>query len=301
MNVNPFSLPGRQDPRDPLDPLSGDPVEVLKQYVAVDNTQGAFRQFTRAVPDPSELMRGGQLVVAMGMDGCGKSSLINRCAWQAQTDIEAAGLQSVAVDARWQAGVTDSMDARINQVAGYLRDALRRRGMVTIDDSDLQQLREKPATLYSRLSLHLADNVVVVVRLPWTERIEEVVEYAQYAHPGLLLFCELRGKHGLDTVQSRLDRTDRGLPIVLEVGPLTRGHGRAFVEHRFQLSGHTNERPLLEPDVVERMISARRQSIREFQKFLYVMYESLQQSSNVPAAITWDYVLEFHYQMAKEL
>jgi hypothetical protein len=301
MNDNPFSLPGRPDPGEALDPLSGDPAEVLKQYVDVDHTEEAFRQFSGIFPTPAELMKRGQLVVAMGMDGGGKSSLINRCAWAVKEKLDAAGLQPLLIDTRGQAAVTDEIEVRINQVADYVLLALRSEGMLTLEGSDLGRIESAPAALYSRLGLLLKGNVVVLVRLPRAELIDEIVQYAQLSHPRLVFFAELRGKFGLDALRSGMEGSYHRRPIALEVGPLGAGHGEAFVNSRFEQSEHPNLDPKLEPAVVEQMISSRQPSIREFQKFLYLMYERLRASSNSPTNITWEYVLESYYQLGDEL
>src|SRR5690349_20444271 len=183
MNDNPFSLPGRPDPWEALDPLSGDSAEVLNHYVAVDNTEDAFLQFSGTFPDPDELTKRGQLVVAMGMDGGGKSSLINRCAWAVNEKVNAAGFQPLLIDTRGQATVTDEMDVRIGQVADYVLLALRRAGMVELEGGDLERLEKAPVGLYSRLELLLKGKVIVLVRLPGAERLEEIVQYAQFSHP----------------------------------------------------------------------------------------------------------------------
>jgi hypothetical protein len=301
MNNNPFSLPGRPDPWEPLDPLGDDSAEVLKQYVAVDNTEEAFVQFKGSLPGPPELTRRGQLVVAMGIDGGGKSSLINRCAWEARRQIEDGNLQAVLVDARDQAKVTDQMERRIAQVAEYVAFALERKGMVTVAEHDRERLRTEPVELYSRFRYYLEGDSIALVRLPRTERIEEIVQYAQLSHARLIFFAELGGAFGLEAVRSRLEDTGPRRPIILEVGPLKKGHGAAFVEKRFELSRHANVDPKLGPEVVEKMISSRGHSIREFQKFLYLMYERLGHSPNAPSRITWRYVLEAYYQMRDEL
>jgi hypothetical protein len=301
MTNNPFSLPGRPDPVEALDPLSGDPVEVLKHYVAVDNTEEAFRQFSGTVPDPAELMKRGQLIVAMGIDGGGKSSLINKCAWAIGEAITAAGFQLHAIDTRGQAAVTDEQEVRIGQVADFVLLALRRAGVVTIEGTDLERLENDPVSLYSRLGLLLEGDVIVVVRLPPAERLEEIVQYAQLSHPRLVFFAELRGKFGHDAVRSRTDKSYHRRPIVLEVGPLGAGHGEAFVKRRFELNNHSNVDPKLEPAVVEQMISSRQPSIREFQTFLYLMYERMRASSKAPKNITWQYALESYYKSGDEL
>jgi len=301
MNKNPFSLPDRRDPWDALDPLSGDPAQVLKQYVAVDNTEDAFLHFSRTLPRPDELTRRGQLVVAMGMDGGGKSSLINKCAWLAKEKIEAAGHQAVEIDTRTEATVTDSMEARVAQVAESVAFALGRAGIATIEERDRERLAKEPVWLYSRLRYMVAEKVIVLIRLPRTERIEEIVQYAQFSQPQLVFFAELGGKFGESVVRPRVDGSGHRRPILMEVGPLGKGHGAAFVENRFELNELTNTQPVLEPAVVEKMISSRGPSIREFQNFLYLMYERLLSLPKAPEKITWRDVLEAYYQLGREL
>ncbi|MEU5552573.1 hypothetical protein ABZ738_22615 [Micromonospora sp. NPDC047793] len=300
MNKNPFSLPDRSDPWDALDPLSGDSAQVLDQYVAIDNTEEAFLQFERTLPRPDELTRRGQLVVAMGMDGGGKSSLINKCAWRAKAKVEAAEHQAVEIDTRSEATVTDQMDARLAQVAESVAYALHRRGIANFEERDRERLAGEPVWIYSRLQYMVKEKVIVLVRLPRTERIEEIVQYAQLSQPNLVFFAELGGKFAEGAVRPQVEGASHRRPILLEVGPLSRGHGAAFVENRFRLNDLTNTHPVLEPAVAEKMISSRRQSIREFQNFLYLMYEGLRSSSSLPERITWLDVLEVYYQLGRE-
>jgi hypothetical protein len=114
-----------------------------------------------------------------------------------------------------------------------------------------------------------------------------------------VFFAELGGTLDHDTVRSRMEKSYHRRPIVLEVGPLGAGHGKTFVDKRFEQSGHPNIDPKLGPAVVERMISSRQQSIREFQNILHFMYEGLRTSSNPPRNITWKYVLESYYKMRR--
>ncbi len=298
MSVNPFSLPGRQRPWDPLDPLSGDSSEVLNQYVAVDNTEEAFSQFSDAFPGSDELARRGQLIVAMGIDGGGKSSVLNRCAFEAKDRIERAGVQAALVDARGQAKVTDPRETRIGQVADFVSFVLTRAGLVSEDD----ELPPNPSELYSRLAYYLPGKAIVLVRLPRTELIEEIDDYAQFSHPRLVFFAELGGAYGEEAVRRKVEDLGQSRAIILQVGALGAGHGKAFVEKRFEINRHANVNPELQPEVVERLISSRGPSIRELQRFLYFMYEMLYRSPDAtPPVITWEYALEAYYRVGDEL
>jgi GTPase SAR1 family protein len=75
--LNPFCAPGLED-SGPLCPLN-DPAH-LSYYVAVDNTSEAFNKLQALLDQPSTKLAGGLSVLIHGEHGCGKTSLVHRCA-----------------------------------------------------------------------------------------------------------------------------------------------------------------------------------------------------------------------------
>ncbi|WP_229069024.1 hypothetical protein [Actinoplanes sp. DH11] len=300
---NPFSLPSRQNPHDALDPLGGDGVEGLKLYVPVDNTETAFEQFERSFPGPRELTRRGQLIVAMGMSGCGKSALINRCAYRAMelvkgADGDSGKLQPVVIDARRQTNNTDPSNARVERVSRHVRDFLEGRDLVKIPDRRQELLDSQPNEIYSALEFSLKSrDVVVLVLLPRFELVESLVEYAQLSHPHVVFLAELRGGHDVQYVRQQLESSDRNPAIVMNVGLMDDSHGWEFVQQRYRHNKHPVDKPRLDRQTVQEMVGSRQQPIREFQRTLYLLYEQLRQAPKPPASIDFEYVARFYYQI----
>jgi hypothetical protein len=302
MRENPFSLPQREDPDRALDPLGLDGEEGLNLYVPVDNTETAFEQFERSFPKPRELTRRGQLIVAMGRSGCGKSALINRCAYRAmklveQADGENGKLQVSVIDARGRTSASDRSEKRVPAVAEHVRDCLESEQLLKVPtERQKERLAEDASRIYALLeNLLVRRDVVVIVLLPRVELVEDLEAYAALSHPNVVFFAELNGGYPADLIQSRLDMAERHAAIVMKVGLMDDRHGWDFVQKRYDGSNYPREKPRLARATVRRMIGSRLQPIREFQRTLYLLHQEVNKKPNHPRVINFNHVRDVFY------
>ncbi|MDI6104016.1 hypothetical protein QLQ12_36045 [Actinoplanes sp. NEAU-A12] len=301
MIPNPFALPGRSDPFAALDPFAGDASEVLKLYVDVDHTEEAFQQFERAFRAPRELTGRGQLIVAMGESGCGKSALINRCAWHACTLLKNAGLEPLVVDVRDQGRDTENHVQRIEQISKFLIRYLYRKQYLDITQTEYEELIKDPAAVFADLGLYLSgEETVVVVRLPRTELPTEITAWANKTHARLLFFAELRGEHDAAAISEQSRGAEQLPTVALEVKLLGLGHTAAFVRHRMERANHPADGPQLHDDVARRVDTTRGWTIRELQKLLFYFFEERCRTDR-GGDIHWQDLLEYFMRDADRL
>jgi hypothetical protein len=273
--VNPFVVPGQEAaPLAPLDP-DADPGQE-RYYVPVDRTEQAFQQFTSQL-SPDELLSRGRLVVVTGQRGCGKTSLINRCVRRARTALEERTITPLVVDLTGDARVTEPVSDRIRRVCLRLIDELYQRR--AIEDRTLREIQEEPERAYPYLGGALVpERAVVIVRLPVSEVVRELADYARLARRKLLFFAETSYRAA---TSYRLDHELAGLPgnphrpdapMLLQVGPLEPDDGVKFVRDRFARLVDRGGVPQL-PDATMRRVRWQDLTVGLLQQLLYEVYQ----------------------------
>jgi hypothetical protein len=297
MPGNPFSLPGRVDPREPLDPRDGRDTDEL--YLDdMDNTGAAYRKFRDEFANPKDLQRRGRLVIATGPEGCGKTALINRCAWWARSELERVGLTAAVVDARGDVIESQPFEVRVQSVCRRLADRLRHWNLLQRSE-EFQRYREIPEDVCSYLTDYLVPDTVVIVLLPPSEVKAELVRYAGLSREKLMFFAEVREREQLDAVAETLRLPGGRRATLLEVGPLAEAHGWLFVDNRMRRSGLRDSVPPLTEDTMRQMTGGRAISIGELQGLLYELYEEALASTPPPSEVTWDYIKQFYWLNAR--
>jgi hypothetical protein len=237
-------------------------------------------------------------VIATGPEGCGKTALINRCAWWAGSALERVGLTAAVVDARGDAIASQRTEARVQGVCRRLADRLRNRNLLQRSEEFLRY-RENPEDVCSYLTDYLIPGTVVIVLLPPSEVKDELVVYAGLSEAKLMFFAEVREREQLDAVAEQLRLPGGRRATVLEVGPLAEAHGWLFVDNRMTRSGMRHSVPALTEDTMRQMTRARAISIGELQGLLYELYEEVLASTPPPSEVTWDYIKEFYWLNAR--
>jgi hypothetical protein len=274
--VNPFEIPGAVDSHDaPLRPWVHP--EHVDYYVNVDGYEKAYASFQRVFHAPGALREVGGFVLVTGTGGCGKTSLINRCAHWLHTELETAGLEPRIVDPSTRVPTNIEIDERMTLTYDcVLWD--QNESFSQPDLSDLKEYRNDLLRGYARMSDVLLPGRVLVVLLPVTELAEEILKYAPLVQPRLVFFAE----SSAPTVAAVADSlgTPPGVrKASLSLGSLRAGDGQRFSRKR---AGDDGARctPPLQVDAAERLFRGRDEvgnslTIGQLQRYLYGVYKEI--------------------------
>lgn len=291
---NPYAVAGHERlPSSPLDPLSRPDDEDF--YVDVGNSEEAFRQFQSAMDDVKVLRSRGQLIVVSGDSGCGKTSLMNRCAAWLGSRLRAAGVDPVVVDARRSVdgyeSVLLSIEKRMHDVVDHLVSSLRARSVIPVEprfgDQDV-------ARTYRSIVDVIPDDRCLVVLLPPSELAAEIEQYAALArYPGLVFFAET------GYLKSEVRRVpSAGELVVLEVGPLSVADGWRFIAAR---QDRVDSVPRVSFETAQAMLSRGALSVAMLQRLMYGVYrEVLKNRGQFGDEITFQDVAEYTFRRALE-
>ena len=302
---NPYHVPGMRSRIGPLCPYTHPAHEQF--YVPVDHTEKAFEVFKKALGDnPAALRTEGRLAVALGWDGCGKTSLLNRCAHWVKGRL-AQGCHIVPlVDA---ARDPDAREEREMRVGPLLIHELVARDLVEPKQrEDLDKALEKGdldfGYLYVSKYVLQPKSVVLVVLLPRTEIPREVENYARRAYPHLAFLAESRKVEAVSSWWPRIESAhEPSSPIRLDVGTLAQGDGWAFVRARKGDRTDAPDYPFVSEETIRRVTVARELSIGELHKLLYGTYqeflERIKESGKIGSPmgeVTLLDLMEFHFR-----
>jgi hypothetical protein len=301
--INPFHPP-RWSPLRPLCPWQES--EHRDYYVAVDSTEKAFEQYVQDMDDLTTLRRDGQLVLAVGESGCGKSALLNRCADWTVKQLGERGITCKVVDLTRSLGGREAseIDERMKIVCDRFFGDLKQLRLLK-DDAEprLEPDRDRPDRIYPSLPSALRDNTAVAVLLPKTELAVEVKRYAALAKEKVLLLMEST-KFDADTVRSIRDELEGWVPpIVLSVGRLRPGDVRRFATDRLQRHVPLGSYPGMAEetmDSTERLVD----SVAELQRALHGMYEQRRERGidyDETFTVSYHDVLEYRIGMLQEM
>ncbi|HEU0089633.1 MAG TPA: AAA-like domain-containing protein [Pseudonocardiaceae bacterium] len=271
----------------------------LEYYVAVDKTEAAFADFERQTRSPESLTAHGRLVVVLGGEGCGKTSLINRCIASTQKNLKAVGVASIIVDLTVEAKNNQSIAERMRHVCDSLIDQLD--VDQRLDKEILEELRRKesPEKAYSYLSMVLkriaatddADLAVIVLLPPSDDLAEEVVKYSDLVRPRLLFFAESSYLAANRGWQAKLTRSGPAPPIVLTVGILDPRDGYVFARER--LSRHHGKIPMLREDAMNELQDKKPDlAIGQVQRLLFEVYEGVLQQEQPVEEVTMTHITD---------
>ncbi|MGP4020770.1 hypothetical protein [Saccharopolyspora sp. 5N708] len=278
--MNPYLVPGTTGrPQAPLCPYETNEHE--KYYVPVDNTQAAFERFQEEIGDTASLLHEGRLVVATGQQGCGKTSLINRCAaWLA----EHLGYGEIIslVD---ESSASDPIEHRLTLVYECLLADLARLRVLSSDQlQELAELRDRLDLGYRTLSNRLDaldSGLALIVVLPSSEDlVREIEHYARFARRKILFFAESSYVDYVDRHWAQIRRACRAEPVLLRVGPLDDGDGWLFARARQELHPDAGVYPKVTEETMLRVTtSGYPRSIGQLQTLLHGVYEDLRRRS----------------------
>lgn len=252
---NPFVIDAMYGRPRPLQPWRADRADDRKFYVPVDDTEEQFRAFTEALPHPRILLDEGRLVLVTGHVGCGKTSLVNRCARWAKDHLDVEGLKGTIVDLTQEVRQNESVDTRQRKVFERLVDELGQYKLIDVAaKADLLSASPQDAASrgYPLLRNILPQNAVVIILLPPSgDLMDEIREYARLARQRILFFAE--SSYAQDMAGLSLSTPGAAPVIQLKVGLISQDDGWNFVTNRLQ-NYQSGGVPDIPRDAVHRMI-----------------------------------------------
>jgi hypothetical protein len=227
----------------PLDPLDKDDLEKL--YLSIDQTNEEFNKFKDRVARAGRLGEQGWLVVVTGDRGCGKTSLIKRCAFWLALTLRERNLSPTKIDLTGEDLEHEDINARLRRVfmnvLRQLATGLDRETVTSMRelahsdrDGDLDIAFESLASELLATPAGKAKQRVAIVLLPTCHTAMEVLRYAAIARPGLIFFAEVfdQREASICDAELRWKRYARAsTPLYLEVGQLKPGDGHLFANN----------------------------------------------------------------------
>ncbi|MEU3642842.1 hypothetical protein AB0E59_05605 [Lentzea sp. NPDC034063] len=300
--MNPYLVPLGGDGPGPLCPHTDPTHEDF--YVPVDHTLVAFEQFKASIGNAAKIRANGRLVVALGWDGCGKSSLLNRCATHLKSVLRQNDGQCLVFSFVDACRDSDTVEEREKAVYQCLIDELENRDMLL--PKHREELRERTLKLkYRYLSNFVLGNTAVVILLPRTELEQEVESYAHWTHRNLVFLAESRQVEAVRGHWAKIRSASQGsVPIQLEVGKLEPDDGWAFVQAR---NGHRSDGevyPFVSKETIRAVIAAKEFSIGELHNLLFRLFEEILAEgansgplgSGLTGEVTYNTITDFYFR-----
>lgn len=273
--MNPFGIPGAGGPKVPLRPWQHD--DHGQYYVPVGNTSAAFDEFTHRMGTLDTLQREGQLVLVAGESGCGKTALINKCAWYVRAKLDKAGTTGVVVPLQSSLVGTPiaSGDQRFAYVLQQLLAGLDGEGALRQDaDDTIKRYEGQPEALYRQMHVLLKQKHVAIVLLPPSDLPDDVVRYGALSKRNVLFLTEfVYGSHPeaiVDDIETKLEKD--APPIILRLTGLKTGDAPLYIQDRLKRHMRTGQYPLMSPETMAELDSML-QSVAHMQSTCYEVYE----------------------------
>lgn len=273
--VNPFDVPGVRGPKVPLRPWQHDGHQ--DYYVPVGNTAAAFDEFTHRMDTLATLQREGQLVLVAGESGCGKTALINKCAWHVREELGRSDVKGVVVDLQrtLMGSPMTAGDERFSFVLQQLRAGLDSEGALRPDAAEIVRRYEgQPEAIYRQLHNMLHPKHVAIVLLPPSDLPEDVVRYGALSSRNVLFLTEfVYGSHPaevVDDIETQLEKD--APPIILRLTGLKDGDATLYIQDRLERHRGEGKYPLMTHRTMETLDSTL-QSVAQMQSTCHEVYE----------------------------
>jgi energy-coupling factor transporter ATP-binding protein EcfA2 len=294
--MNPYVIPGLEaTPYAPLCPHRDEQHDTF--YVQVDGTETEYSRFRETMNSVPWLTEKGRLVVVTGEPGCGKTSLIHRCAAWLRDELAKVHLTGEIFTLTDSGEPNQSMMLRMEHVVTDLVDNLRdeRRGISLrhiealelkireareIQDTSDRQVRH--AALMDRVYRYLmndalpADRVAIVLLPPSSDLVDEIKSYAGFSrHPRMVFFAETDYIEAVHRTWHTITMSDRMAPILLEVGPLNARDGWIYAHARQKSYPADGSFRRVSEETMLRVTREGVRSVRWLHKLLHGVYEDL--------------------------
>lgn len=274
--INPFAL-GEDPlvPNPPLDCTHGD--DACGCHVDVDGAEEMFRRFQETLNMAGDLQRRGLFVAVHGPTGCGKTSLVNRCAHWAERTLGTRTSACVILDLR-AAGRSPRLSSkeRLRKVGKQLVADVQDNNQLLKTFDELKDVEGDLDDVTRVLARRLKQDVAVIVLLPRTEHRDEVVDYWASTRPKFLAIAECTANLHVS------DFADQGTvhSLLLEMGFLRTGDGAIFSAARLDRPGRGEMFPDLDLNAPEKVLG--RSTIATMQTTLYLVYDHFRLTDQMP-------------------
>jgi hypothetical protein len=254
----------------PLEPSTEADLEAL--YLPVDQTKEEFDRFKEHLAGVERLGEQGWLVVVTGDSGCGKTSMVKRCALWLELKLQEQYLSPVKVDLTGENLVHEDIKTRLRRVFGsvlrHMRGGLDSTTVTLLRDlgkserdGDLDDAFEWLADELLAVPADAAKRPVAIVLLPTCPTAKEVLRYAAIARQGLIFFAEVADPQEARQCDAELrdQRNSRFLALHLKVGKLKPGDGRLFANNvnlRHSETTSTASFPRMTDEVIDTHLEA---------------------------------------------
>lgn len=260
-------------------------------YAPVDHSQEAFEDYTTSVGSELTPLLEGRLILIKGEAGCGKTSLMHRCAhWTRQNGKGANGIHVVIADLTKDNLAGMSADARMNNIYSRIVDEIQFENFIDHARIDsLSAKRQDFAAGFPYLSRVLAgEEVLLLVLLPEIELSVDLTNLCHSTKRNIVFFTEssFPAVTGFTSFPTQIPP-----PILLEVGLLTRNDGWKFVESRLRLISPAAPLVTIPEEVVNKFMEVRiggrgAMNVRELHLAMAEVYD--QALVDKPDAISFD-------------
>lgn len=282
--TNPFCVKGRTTLKPgPLCPWAV--AEHLSEYLPIDRTEEAYVQFN----DRLSQITGTEdplAVVVHSEDGCGKTSLIHRCAyrfreWQSdilklRSEIIDRSFENVAgmVQIRKCEDTANGVIKSLSEIKGFLPPDVIKELPDVPTNADQVALRKLIDEVARKL---LKANCGLVVIVPKVELSDELLLYLSiFQRPGITLFLETDDREVFASARKRSKEAGPSL-VALKIGPLVQDDGWRFVEARMRRRSTGVEAPGFTQSGVDEYMATRSTesaiSVRELEGVCIALYD----------------------------
>lgn len=275
--INPFGIPGAERlPVAPLRPWHTDTHS--HRYADVDHAAQAFSGFQNQFGAAGDVSGVGRLVLVYGETGCGKSSIMHRCAHWVERGMPPGKARVCDLSGE----TTSGPETRMRQLGERLVDKIG--GLGLLSQQRLADLREIRSTdlgqILPLVSDSLAADTALILILPPMTHMGEMKHLWNAVRPKIAVLVESPGLDLADRCDQELS-SDLTMLIRLGVGPLGAGDARIFAEQRITgplaLGRRGVDFPDLDLDDVDGLVTRRQEdskiTIKFLQSTLHQLYE----------------------------
>lgn len=295
--MNPYLIPGMERrPNGPLCPFQHPDHEEF--YVPVDHSQTRYVEFTEEIGDSSGLIEDGRLMVAYGREKCGKTALLNRCAKYVRDDLVRRGKKCAVISLSDESIGSRSVADREKYVFDAVLDDIRKRDLLAASAyNELRDRRDDLLRAYRYLSDCLPADAVVVVLLPPVELAQELVDYASYVRPKLLLLAESSYVQDIDGTWPAIKAAStRVEPFRLMVERLRVEDGWVFASARQNMESENRDYPIVTEETMRLVTDGLKPSIGQLQSLLHGVYREILERRASGDALAFPEMHEVSYE-----